>query len=266
MTYRLAAAHTQLQEPLFPRHSSASWWSHRGGIWPGWCHSLLWYSHPHPADHFCRTENVTSVDPSFPQASLTILPSSPSWISTQAQDADAARVLAPRMWLVPKSRWAAEGGWEGLSGSLFSRWLHTSEVLYRVCCCLQFLPNPLPLLLLRSTIKQNKEKVIFSCSAHKEVVLLGQIIQILDTLEFSLSSHSLSFLLPAFWTFHHFWYLHWECVQGQPEGELILLFIAYSGTHKKKYRWRRKCNESTGFQWPSPLFTIVIEPWLLWGF
>ena len=65
------------------------------------------------------------------------------------------------------------------------------------------------------------------------MALLGQIIQILDTLEFSLSSHSLSFLLPAFWTFHHFWYLHWECVQGQPEGELILLFIAYSGTNKK---------------------------------
>ena len=57
MTYRLVAAHTPPPEPLFHRHSSASWWSHRGGIWPGWCHSLLWCSHPHPTDHFCKTKS-----------------------------------------------------------------------------------------------------------------------------------------------------------------------------------------------------------------
>lgn len=70
ITYRPVAAHTRLQGPLFRRHSSASWWSHRGGIWPGWSHSLLWCSHPHPADHFCKTDNVPSADPSSLRASL----------------------------------------------------------------------------------------------------------------------------------------------------------------------------------------------------
>lgn len=60
ITYRLVAAHTRLRGPLFRRHSSASWWSHHGGIWPGWSHSLLWCSHPRPADHFCKTGNVPS--------------------------------------------------------------------------------------------------------------------------------------------------------------------------------------------------------------
>lgn len=68
ITYRLAAAHTRLQEPLFRRRSSASWWSHHGGIWPSWSHSLLWCSPPHPAGHFCNTGNVVSADPSSLQA------------------------------------------------------------------------------------------------------------------------------------------------------------------------------------------------------
>lgn len=206
MTYRLAAAHTPPPELLFPRHSSASWWSHRGGIWPGWCHSLLWCSHPHPTDHFCKTKSHL-VELSSPWASLIVFPTLLSWINMQAQKADTAGSLPPRMRLVPKGRSAAEGGWDAQGSLSLTLTICFPSPLLHLLLSLIFFPKPLPLLFLKSIKKWNKEKTTCSCSAPKQLVLLGQIICILDTLEV-FHSYSLSMLLLAFWTFHHFRYLH----------------------------------------------------------
>lgn len=88
ITYRLAAAHTRLREPLFPRHSLANWWSRRGGTWPGWSHSRLWCSHPHPAGHFCKTGDVASGDPSSARPGRLPFPL-PSWLASKADAAEA---------------------------------------------------------------------------------------------------------------------------------------------------------------------------------
>ena len=152
-------------------------------------------------------QRVASVEISSPWASLIIFPTLLSWINTQAQKGtQQGPCLLGCGWFLRAGVLLRVD--EMLRDPSSSRWLYTFQVLYCICCYPWFFPKPLPLLFLKSIRKWNEEKIIFSCSAPKELVLQGQIICILDVLEVFLSSQSLSMLLLAFWTLHYFWYLH----------------------------------------------------------
>ena len=139
MTYRLAAAHTPPPELLFPRHSSASWWSHRGGIWPGWCHSLLWCSHPHPTDHFCKTKSHL-VELSSPWASLIVFPTLLSWINCKPRrTTQQGPCLLGCGWFLRAGVQLRVD--ETLRDPSHSRWLYAFQVLYCICCYLWFFPQ-----------------------------------------------------------------------------------------------------------------------------
>lgn len=89
--------------------------------------------------------------------------------------------------------------------------------------------------ILKSTIRQNKEK-FFCCSTHKELVLWGQVMQILGTPGLLFALIPALFCCLPFWTFHRFGHLHWEC--GQQASQFILLFTAHSRTDLKKKKKR----------------------------
>lgn len=136
MTYRLVAAHTPPPEPLFPQHSSAGWWSHRGGIWPGWCHSLLWCSHPHPTDHFCKTKSRFS-GALLPMGQSDRISHFAIMDKLQAQKDDTAGSLPPSMRLVLRAGVQLRVD-ETLRDPSHSCRLYAFQALYCICCYLWF--------------------------------------------------------------------------------------------------------------------------------
>lgn len=65
---------------------------------------------------------------------------------------------------------------------------------------------------------------------------------------FFFSFHSLSFLLPIFWTPHSFQYLHGSLLRAKKRVSLFCYLLLTADKEEYQYWWRRNYNKSNGFQ------------------
>ena len=86
-------------------------------------------------------QRVALVELSSPWASLIIVPTLLSWINMQAQKAETAGSLPPRMRLVPKGRSAAEGGWDAQGSLSFTLTVCFPSPLLHLLLSLIFSPS-----------------------------------------------------------------------------------------------------------------------------